>query len=95
MLREENLIEAPHTSSAADMLRENMKCYGISSEELANRVGVTKQYIDDVLQRKNYLDTKTALKVEKIFGISSTMLLRLDVAYKKAHGLKYQKHIQE
>lgn len=85
MLHLENQIEAPHTSSAADMLQENMECYGMSSEELANRIGVSTQYIDNVLHRKEYLDRETAFKAEKVFGISSTMLLRLDDAYKKAH----------
>ena len=64
-----------------------MECYNISPEELANRIGVSVQYIDNVLHRKEYLDRETALKAEKVFGISSTMLLRLDAAYKKAHGL--------
>lgn len=82
MLHRENKIKQYHTSSAADLLKEVMDYYDITQEDLANRIGVSQKNISDILNRKRYLTEILALRIEKVMGISSKLLLSLDSNYK-------------
>lgn len=82
MLHRENKIRKYHTSSAADLLQEVMDYYNITQQDLATRIGVTQKNISDILNRKRYLNEVLALRIEKVMGISSELLLSLDANYK-------------
>lgn len=82
MLHRENEIVHYHTSSAADLLREVMEHYHVTQEDLAERIGVSQKNVSDILNRKRYLTAAVALRVEKVTGISSQLLLQLDVNYR-------------
>lgn len=82
MLHRENKIRQYHTSSAADLLQEVMDYYDITQQDLADRIGVTQKNISDILNRKRYLTEVLALRIEKVMGISSELLLSLDSNYK-------------
>lgn len=82
MLHRENKIRKYHTNSAADLLREVMEYYNITQQDLADRIGVSQKNISDILNRKRYLTEVLALRIEKVMGISSELLLSLDANYK-------------
>lgn len=82
MLHRENKIRQYHTSSAADLIQEVMNYYDITQEDLANRIGVSQKNISNILNRKRYLNETMALRIEKVMGISSRLLLSLDLNYK-------------
>lgn len=82
MLHRENKIKGYHTSSAADLLKEVMDYYDITQKNLAARIGVSQKNISDILNRKRFLTEVLALRIEKIMGISSKLLLALDSNYK-------------
>lgn len=82
MLHRENQIKQYHTSSAADLLKEVMDYYDITQADLAERIGVSQKNISDILNRKRYLTGVLAIRIEKIMGISSNLLLSLDSNYK-------------
>lgn len=82
MLHRENKIIHYHTSSAADLLKEVMEYYDITQEDLAQRIGVSQKNISDILNRKRFLTEILALRIEKVMGISSKLLLFLDTNYK-------------
>lgn len=82
MLHRENKIVHYHTSSAADLLKEVMDYYNITQDDLAQRIGVSQKNISDILNRKRYLTEVIALRIEKVMGISSKLLLSLDTNYK-------------
>lgn len=82
MLHRENQIKEYHTSSAADLLKEVMDYYDITQKDLAARIGVSQKNISDILNRKRFLTEVLALRIEKIMGISSKLLLALDSNYK-------------
>lgn len=82
MLHRENRIKQYHTSSAADLLKEVMGYYGITQSDLAKRIGVSQKNISDILNRKRYLTEILALRIEKVMGIPSKLLLSLDSNYK-------------
>lgn len=82
MLHRENKVEQYHTSSAADLLQEVMDYYNITQADLAKRIGVSQKNISDILNRKRYLTEILAIRIEKVMGISSKLLLSLDSNYK-------------
>ena len=82
MLHRENRITTSHTSSAADLLKEVMEYYDITQADLADRIGVSQKNVSDILNRKRFLTEVLALRIEKVMGISSQLLLSLDSNYK-------------
>ena len=86
MLHRENRIKQYHTSSAADLLKEVMGYYGITQSDLAKRIGVSQKNISDILNRKRYLTEILALRIEKVMGIPSKLLLSLDSKLNKEKG---------
>lgn len=82
MLHKENKVKIFYPSSAADLLQETMEYYGITQADLADRIGVSQKHVSELLSRKRYLNEVTALRVEKVMGISSHLLLGLDANYK-------------
>ena len=82
MLHRENRIKKYHLSSAADLIKETMDYYSITQSDLADRLGVSQKNISDILNRKRFLNEVVALRIEKVMGISSELLLALDSNYK-------------
>lgn len=82
MLHRENTIKEYHTTSAADLLKETMEYYHVTQEDLAERIGVSQKNVSDILNRKRYLNELLALRIEKVMGISSKLLLSLDSNYR-------------
>lgn len=82
MLHRENQIKQYHTSSATDLLKEVMDYYDITQADLAERIGVSQKNISDILNRKGYLTEVLVIRIEKVMGISSKLLLSLDSNYK-------------
>lgn len=56
--------------------------YMLTQKDLANRIGVSQKNISDILNRKRYLNEVLALRIEKVMGISSKLLLSLDSNYR-------------
>lgn len=82
LLHRENQIKQYHTSSATDLLKEVMDYYDITQADLAERIGVSQKNISDILNRKRYLTEVLVIRIEKVMGISSKLLLSLDSNYK-------------
>lgn len=94
MLNRKNKIEPYYTSSAADLLQETMADFNITQADLAKRIGISQKSVSSILNRKTFMNEKTALKLEKVLGISSTLLLNLDnnfKAEKPVHQLNSEK----
>lgn len=82
LLYHENKVKQYYASSAADLLKEVMAYHDITQADLAKRVGVSQKNISDILNRKRYLTEILAIRIEKVMGISSKLLLSLDSNYK-------------
>lgn len=59
-----------------------MDYYDITQADLAECIGVSKKNISDILNRKRYLTEVLVIRIEKVMGISSKLLLSLDSNYK-------------
>lgn len=82
MLHRENKIRRYHETSAADLIADVMDYYEITQQDLASRLGVSQKNISDILNRKRYINEVLALRIQKVMGISSKLLLALDSDYK-------------
>lgn len=91
MLHRENIIRQYHTSSAADLIKETMDFYQITQTDLAARLGVSQKNISDILKRKRFINELLALRIETVMGISSKLLLNLDVNFKLHQAKKITK----
>ena len=93
MLHLNNVVKASHTTSASDVIKETMDYYHVTQVDLASRLNVSQKYISSILSRKSFITPEMALKIEHVMGISSKLLLNLDLSYKlhaaKEH-LKFQ-----
>lgn len=67
--------------SAADTLKETMTHYQITQVDLAEHIKVTQAYISDILNRKKFMSSEVALKIEIATGIPANFLLKMDSQY--------------
>ena len=81
MLNRNNKIQAYHTSSAVDLLKETMADFKITEDDLAKRLGINPEKVSQILNRKAFVDEKTAVKLQEVLGISSSLLLNLDINF--------------
>ena len=81
MLNRKNKIQASHTTSAADLLKETMADFKITEDDLAKRLGINPEKVSQILNRKAFVDEKTAVKIQEVLGISSSLLLNLDINF--------------
>ena len=88
VLDRNNKVSFVATTSAADTLVEFLEYHKISQKDFGERVGVSQEYISDLLNRKEFLSADLALRVQKATGIPSEMLLEQDRRYKIAPGIK-------
>jgi len=71
----------PARFSAADTIKDTLNHYGITQAQFAKHLGVSTAYVSDVLNRKKFMSSEFALRVELVTGISAGLLLRMDLAY--------------
>jgi addiction module HigA family antidote len=82
MLNRNNKIKIDISEfSARDTLKETMEHYNITQTELASRINVSQAYISDILNRKKFMSSEVALKIEKVTGIPAVFLLKMDSTY--------------
>lgn len=94
MLHRENKIKEYHTTSAADMIKEAIEYHRLTRAELANKLNVSQKNVDEILNRKKYLDKSLALKIEKALGVSSKLLFSLDENY-RSHSSRKEGSVQQ
>ena len=63
----------------ADKIVENRKKYGWSQEELADKLGVSRQSVSKWESAQAVPDMKKIVQMSKVFGVSTDYLLRDDI----------------
>lgn len=66
-----------------ETLAEILKDRGITQEELANRTGMTKEYIEALLDGENDISSSFAEKLEYVLGIEKEFWINLQANYDK------------
>ncbi len=64
-----------------ELIRENLKDLGLSVADAAAGLGVTRQQLYNVINGKSGITPEMALRLEKAFGGSADIWLRMQVNY--------------
>ena len=70
------------------LLEEFVKPYRLTIQETAERLGVTRPPLSNMLNGKAALSPEMAIRFEKAFGVSAATLLRMQANYNLAQAEK-------
>ena len=78
----------------ADKIIENRKKNGWSQEELADKLGVSRQSVSKWEGAQAVPDMKKILQMSELFGVSTDYLLRDDIGKRLTHFLNTMRRRQ-
>jgi len=64
-------------------LEETIGALNMSQKELSERTGLTTKTINEIIKGKNPITTETAIKLERVFGVSSRFWNNLELNYQE------------
>lgn len=64
-----------------EILKEEIECRGITQSALAAQMGMSYKALNEILNCRRPLTTTTALLFEAALGVSSDMLMRIQLDY--------------
>jgi antitoxin HigA-1 len=74
--------------------REILEPLGLSVTDAASALDVTRQALSNLLNEKAALTADMALRLEKAFGVSMELLMRMQLAYDVAHARARERSIK-
>ena len=78
-----------------DTIKENLEVLGMSQAELAKRMGMAKENVNEILNGKSAITPETALKFENVLGMDADFILKLQSSYRIYLAEKKAKEIQK
>ena len=64
-----------------EVLRDEIECRGISLSRLARQMGVSYRALNDILNERRSLTTRTAMRFEAALNVPADSLMRLQLKY--------------
>ncbi|MCH5462643.1 hypothetical protein HC026_09450 [Lactobacillus sp. LC28-10] len=83
MLKRFALPHYYHEVAAVDSLHDVLPFYQISSEKIAQQLGISTPQILKLLAHKNSLAPKEIQQIENLCGMSADLLLKIDADYQR------------
>lgn len=68
------------------LLEEFLKPLDMTQTELAERIGVPINRVNEIIKRKRGISADTALRLERLFGMDAQVWLNLQVAWELYHA---------
>lgn len=78
-----------------DTIKENLEVLGMTQSELAKRMGMAKENVNEILNGKSTITPETALKFELVLNMSADFILKLENSYRIYLAEKLIKEKQE
>ncbi len=66
-----------------ETLRDTLDAYDMSQRELSKRTGISEKHLTEIIRGANNITPRTALKLEKVFGVSATSWNNLQKNYEE------------
>ena len=85
MLRIPTQSSPPHPGEM--LLEEFLKPLGLSQAALAERIGVTAQRVNEIVNGKRGVTPDTALRLERVFGMEAQFWLNLQLVWDLYHAM--------
>ena len=79
MFNRDKVIKSQATTSAFNVIKETMNDFRITQHDLAQRIGNSQKHLSEILNRQSYMSVEIAVNLEKVMGISSRLLLNMDL----------------
>ncbi|KKK72294.1 hypothetical protein LCGC14_2905320 [marine sediment metagenome] len=76
------------------LLEEFMKPYGMTQTEIAQRIGVSRKHISEVVNSRKGISTDMALRLSKLFGTSPELWLNGQIAWDVWHAMRGENAIK-
>ena len=76
----------PPTHPGEMLLEEFLKPLGLTQVQLAERIGVSVQRVNELVKGKRGVTPDTALRLEQLFGMSAQTWLNLQLAWDLFHA---------
>ena len=76
------------------LLEEFMKPYGMTQTEIAQRIGVSRKRISEVVNSRKGISTDMALRLSKLFGTSPELWLNGQIAWDVWHAMRGENAIK-
>lgn len=85
-MKKENIISAENLTPAypthpGEILKDEIESRGISQRKLAGQMGIQYSVLNEILNARRPLTTKTALMFEAALGVDAEPLMRLQLKY--------------
>ena len=77
----------PPTHPGEMLLEEFLKPLGMTQVELAERIGVSIQRVNELVNGRRGVTPDTALRLERLFGMSAQAWLNLQLAWDLYHAM--------
>ena len=82
MKKIESKITPDWIAPPGETIKENLEVIGMKQTELAKRMGMTKEHINEVLNGKSAITPETAIKFQTVLGMSANFILALENTYR-------------
>jgi len=76
------------------LLEEFMKPYSMTQTEIAQRIGVSRKHISEVVNSRKGISTDMALRLSKLFGTSPELWLNGQIAWDVWHAMRGERAIK-
>ncbi len=76
------------------LLEEFMKPYSMTQTEIAQRIGVSRKHISEVVNSRKGISTDMALCLSKLFGTSPELWLNGQIAWDVWHAMRGERAIK-
>ena len=70
------------------LLEEFMKPYSMTQTEIAQRIGVSRKYISEIINGRKGISTDMALRLSRLFGTSPELWLNGQIAWDVWHAMQ-------
>ncbi len=86
----ENQFEPDYTIPLGDILEEELENRSMSQAELAERTGLAKKTINEIIKARAPITPESALKFERVFRLPADYWLNLEKLYQETKTLLEQ-----
>jgi addiction module HigA family antidote len=75
------MLTMKNPAHPGEIIRDNLEELGLSTAEAAQGLGVTRQQLHNVVSGRSAVSPEMAVRLERAFGGSADMWLRMQAAY--------------
>src|SRR5438128_1223838 len=91
-----NMTERKPSTPGEILKEEFMQPYGLTQQQLAEKIGVTRRRINEIIKEKRGITSDTACRLARLFGMSAEYWLNLQMKldlWKEMHDKRKKREL--